>query len=81
LINDLPKCITECECNLFTDDTILYAQSQLQKDIDNLMMCLDMNRLHVNAFISSCMVLSTRHTLRDINITINDDSVNVDNDG
>ena len=55
-INHLPNCITKCECNLFSDDTILYAQyssldeaeSQLQKDIDNLMIWLDMNRLHVN---------------------------------
>jgi hypothetical protein len=55
-INHLPNCITKCECNLFADDTILYAQyssldeaeSQLQKDIDNLMIWLDMNRLHVN---------------------------------
>jgi hypothetical protein len=87
-INDLPNCITKCECNLFADATILYtqsssldeAESQLQNDIDNLMTWLDVNRLHVNASKSSCMVLSTRHNVGDINITINDDSINVDND-
>jgi retron-type reverse transcriptase len=76
-INDLPNCITKCECNLFADDTILYtqsssldeAESQLQNDIDNLMTWLDLNRLHVNASKSSCMVLSTRHNVGDINIT------------
>jgi len=30
--------------------------------------------------VSPCMVLSTRHTVRNIHITINDDSINVDND-
>jgi len=34
------------------------------------MIWLDMNRLHV----------STRHTVSDINITINDDAIYVDND-
>ena len=73
-INDLPKCITECVRNLFADDTILYRQSssldkvesQLEKkNINNLMIWLDMNRLHVNASKSSCMVLLTRHNVRD----------------
>ena len=44
------------------------------------MIWLDMNNLNVNASKSSCMVLSTRHNVRDINITINEDSINVDND-
>ncbi len=43
-INDLPKSITNCHCNLFADDTLIYsqssslveAQSQLQNDNDNL---------------------------------------------
>ena len=52
----------------------------MQKDIDNLMIWLDMNNLNVNASKSSCMVLSTRHNVRDINITIDEDSINVDND-
>jgi hypothetical protein len=44
------------------------------------MIWLDMNNLNVNASKSSCMVLSTRHNVRDINITIDEDSINVDND-
>jgi len=64
----------KCECNLFANETILNAksssiheaESHLQNDISN-------NK-------SSYMVLSTRHNVRDINITINDDSINVDND-
>ena len=44
------------------------------------MIWLDMNNLNVNASKSSCMVLSTRHNVTDINITIKDDSINIDND-
>ena len=38
------------------------------------MIWLDVNRLHVNASKSSCIVLSTSHTICDINITINVDA-------
>jgi len=87
-INDSLNCITKCECNLFADDAILYAQSssldeaesQLQKDTNNLMIWLDTNRLHINTSKSSSLVLSTRYNVPDINININDDSINVDND-
>jgi len=44
------------------------------------MIWLDKNRLHVNASKSLCMVLLTRHNVHDINITINDDSINGYND-
>ncbi len=43
-INDLPNCVTKCHCNLFADDSVIYAQSssfdiaqsELQNDINRL---------------------------------------------
>ena len=68
-INDLPNCITCCQCNIFADDTVLYAQTSstdeaqlvLQNDMDNLIKWFNNNKLHVNISKSSCMTLSTRH--------------------
>jgi len=82
-INDLPNVNV-----IYLPMTPLYvqsssldeAESKLQKVIENLMIWLDMNRLHVNASKLSCMVLSTHDTVRDFNLTINDDFINVDND-
>ena len=80
-VNDLPNCITSSQCNLFADDSVLYAQgssltetqSLLQLDLDNLAKWFNMNKLHVNASKSSCMSFATRHsvTVPDINVSIN----------
>lgn len=78
-VNDLPNCITSCQCNLFADDSVLYAQgssptetqSILQADLENLINWFDMNKLHVNASKSSCMTFSTRRNIPEIDVTIN----------
>ena len=85
-INDLPNCISGSQCNLFADDTVIYAQSNspltaqtiLQEDIHNIAKWFNKNRLHINASKSSCMVLSTRQ-INDVDVIINDTPLTVDN--
>ena len=82
-INDLPNCINKCQCNMFADDTMIYSQSPtldgvrsyLQNDVDKLISWLDMKKLHVNVSKSSCMVLSTRKNMTNLEVTINNSPV------
>ena len=68
---------------MFADDTIIYSQSPtlegvrsyLQNDVDKLISWLDMNTLHVNVSKSSCMVLSTRKNMANLDITINNSPI------
>ena len=84
-INDLPNAIVHSHCNLFADDTIVYSQanemdvteSQLQNDLDNVMKWFHINKLHVNSSKSSCMTLTTKHNVRNLQITMNDTPIAV----
>ncbi len=86
-INDLPNCITKCQCNLFADDSVIYtqnssiqaAQYELQNDIDNVFNWFQKNKLHVNPTKSQCMISSTRHNVNNPSITIDGTELDITN--
>ena len=82
-INDLPTCLTKCECILFADDTAIYtmnvdeniAISDLQSDINNVAEWFQCNRLSVNVNKSYTMSVSTRSANNNI-LYMNNEVIN-----
>ena len=86
--NDLPLCIQSSLCNLYADDTIIYATGtcpndilpRLQTDVTNLVQWFTDNKLTVNINKSCVMNVGTKQKLRSLNdittpVVINDTSL------
>ena len=79
-INDLPTCLTKCQCNLFADDTVLYTTNNkekdvltdLQTDMNNVFEWFKLNRLSVNVSKSCTMFVTNRNIQDQAPLTIND---------
>ena len=84
-VNDLPQHIKNEQCNMFADDTIIYSsgqsiseiQSKLQMAIDSVIPWYESNRLAVNTEKFSVMLIGKKTQIRDKNLNIYINSVQV----
>ena len=73
-INDLPECVTDCNINMYADDTIIYfaAKSKteieitLQNDLNRVSDWMKENRLIVNHTKTKTMLIGSRPRLKNI---------------
>ena len=81
--NDLPLCIQSSLCNLYADNTLVYATDilpRLQHDVTYLVQWFTDNKLTVNVNKSCVMNVGTEQKLRSLNyitapVVINDTSL------
>ena len=73
-VNDMPKCVKQCTVQLYADDTVIYfsnkchihAKDVLQRDLDNLQVWCQKNKLTVNVKKTKSMIFGTARRIRSL---------------